>query len=98
MFSTLPDRLSMEEQQDYETRIDEVMIYFLAGLALNFSPQGLLADMQPPVPGEGRPCPVGTLCSTAVAGLLHAGGSGRRGGGGVGGANVKAPDNIKTSS
>ena len=43
----------MEEQQDYETRIDEVMIYFLAGLALNFSPQGLLADMQPPVPGEG---------------------------------------------
>ena len=27
----------MEEQQDYETRIDEVMIYFLAGLTLNFS-------------------------------------------------------------
>ena len=43
----------MEEQQDYETRIDEVMIYFLAGLALNFSPQGLLADMQPTLPGEG---------------------------------------------
>ena len=27
VFSTLPDSLSMEEQQDYETRIDEVMIF-----------------------------------------------------------------------
>ena len=56
VFSTLPDSLSMEEQQDYETRIDEVMMHYTRfDLELFSSPKVCWLICNPPYLERGDP-------------------------------------------